>query len=181
MTGKNSKPDDRLFRSVFEEECEAAGLLRAHLPQAVSRELEWSSLKLQRVSFIDDRLRWLRLRLRLLKYSIRIWERDRRRHPKERHLRLIVPLVLYQGRRRWRSACEFSELFAAELRSWPGVPRYAHLLIDQTEAGPDELHGELRGRIAQLAMMAAYRSSWPLLQRLVPLLAELAEAGDRET
>jgi len=202
MAGKNSKPHDHLFRSVFEEESEAAGLLRAHLPQAVSRELEWSSLKLQRVSFIDDRLRdsesdllfavgrkadgapawlyvllehqstpdhWLRLRLR-----------DRRRHPQERHLRLIVPLVLYQGRRRWRPACEFSELFAAELRNWPGVPRYAHLLIDQTKAGPDELHGELRGRIAQLAMMAAYRTSWPLLQRLVPLLAELAEAGDSE-
>ena len=30
---------------------------------------------------------WLRLRLRLLKYSIRIWERDRRRHPKEEQLR----------------------------------------------------------------------------------------------
>ena len=34
------------------------------------------------------------LRLRLLKYSIRIWERDRQRHPKEGRLRPIVPLVL---------------------------------------------------------------------------------------
>ena len=57
------------------------------------------------------------------------------------------------------------------------MPRYAHLLIDQTKVGPDELHGELRGRIAQLAMMAAYRKSWPLLQRLVPLLAELVRVG----
>ena len=57
------------------------------------------------------------------------------------------------------------------------MPRYAHLLIDQTEVGPDELRGALRGRIAQLAMMAAYRASWPLLQRLVPLLAELGEVG----
>ena len=30
------------------------------------------------------------LRLRLLKYSIRIWERDRRRHPNEEHLRPIM-------------------------------------------------------------------------------------------
>ena len=85
------------------------------------------------------------LRLRLLKYSIRIWERDRRRHPKEEQLRLIVPLVLYQGERGWRIACEFSELFAEELRSWPGVPRYEHLLVDQTEAAPDEV----RGRVAR--------------------------------
>ena len=57
------------------------------------------------------------------------------------------------------------------------MPRYAHLLIDQTKVGPDEVHGELRGRIAQLAMMAAYRASWPVMQRLVPLLAELVRVG----
>ena len=60
------------------------------------------------------------------------------------------------------------------------MPRYEHLLVDQTEVGPDELRGELRGRIAQLAMMAAYRTSWPLLQRLVPLLAELGRGGGNE-
>ena len=54
-------------------------------------------------------------------YGIRIWERDRRRHPKDEQLRLIVPLVLYQGERGWRIACEFSELFPAEVRGWPGV------------------------------------------------------------
>ena len=122
--------------------------------------------------------RWLRLRL--LKYSIRIWERDRRQHPLEEQLRPIVPLVLYQGARVWREAREFAELFAEALRDWPGVPRYAHLLIDQTQVGPEELRGELLGRIAQLAMMAAYRASWPLLQRLVPLLAQWAEGADSE-
>ena len=211
MAGEVSKPHDHLFRSVFGEKAEAAGLLRAHLPEAVSRELLWSSLQWQSVSFIDERLRdsesdllyaierkgggapaWLYvllehqstpdawLRLRLLKYSIRIWERDRRRHPNEEQLRPIVPLVWYQGERGWRHACEFSELFSADVRQWPGVPRYAHLLIDQTKVGPDEIRGELRGRIAQLAMMAAYRASWPLLQRLVALLAELGQVGGSE-
>ena len=120
------------------------------------------------------------LRLRLLKYSIRIWERDRRRHPTEDRLRPIVPLVLYQGGRVWREAREFAELFSEAVRDWPGVPCYAHLLIDQTQAEPEELRGELLGRIAQLAMMAAFRASWPVLQGLVPLLAELAQAGGNE-
>ena len=208
MAGELSKPHDHLFRSVFREESEAAGLLRAHLPEAVTSELRWSSLQRQDASFIDHRLRasesdllyavqrkadnapaWLYvllehqstpdpwLRLRLLKYSIRIWERDRKQHPNEEHLRPIVPLVLYQGRRGWGPAREFSELFAAAVRGWPGVPRYAHLLLDQTQVEPDELRGELRGRIAQLALMAAYRASWPVMQRLVPLLAELVQVG----
>ena len=121
------------------------------------------------------------LRLRLLKYSIRIWERDRQRHPTEEQLRPIVPLVLYQGGRVWRAAHEFAELFAEAVRDWPGVPHYAHLLIDQTQVGPDELRGQLLGRIAQLAMMAAHRASWPVLQRLVPLLTELAHVGGSES
>ena len=208
-----SKPHDHLFRTVFGEEgeLEAVGLLQAYLPESISRELRWSSLKWQSVSFIDDRLResesdllyaiqreadgapaWLYvllehqsspdpwLRLRLLKYSIRIWERDRRQHPNDKHLRPIVPLVWYQGKRGWRIAREFSQLFGEAVRSWPGVPRYAHLLIDQTQLGPDEVRGELRGRIAQLAMMAAYRASWRVLRRLVPLLAELAGVGGIE-
>ncbi|MDE0228416.1 MAG: hypothetical protein OXJ62_06130, partial [Spirochaetaceae bacterium] len=50
---------------------------------------------------------------------------------------------------------------------------YAHLLVDQTKVGPSEL----RGRIAQLALMAAYRASWPVMRRLVPLLAELVQVG----
>ena len=57
MAGEVSKPHDHLFRTVFGEKAEAAGLLRAHLPAAVSRELVWSSLRWQSVSFIDDRLR----------------------------------------------------------------------------------------------------------------------------
>ena len=120
------------------------------------------------------------LRLRLLRYSIRIWERDRRRHRHEEQLRPILPLVLYQGRHRWGHGREFSELFAQQVRHWPWVPHYAHLLIDQTRARPDQVRGELRGRIAQLAMMATFRKNWPLLQRLVPLLAELARVGVAE-
>ena len=117
------------------------------------------------------------LRLRLLRYSCRIWERDRTRHPKEEELRPIVPLVWYQGEHGWRHAREFSELFAEDVRGWPGVPRFSHLLMDQSAVGPEEVYGALHGRIVQLAMMAAYRASWPVLRRLVPLLAQLEQLG----
>ena len=213
MAGEIGKPHDHLFRSVFgeEREAEAADLLQAYLPDGISRELRWSSLKWQPGSFIDDRLRdsesdllyaieregdgapaWLYvllehqstpdrwLRLRLLKYSIRIWERDRRREPQEGRLRPIVPLVWYQGERGWRHAPEFSELFAEEVREWPGVPRYRHLLVDQTRLRAEEVRGALHGRIAQLAMMAAYRESGPVLRDLVPLLAALVRVAGVE-
>ena len=47
MAGEVSKPHAHLFRTVFGEKAEAAGLLRAHLPEAVSGELRWSSIQEQ--------------------------------------------------------------------------------------------------------------------------------------
>ena len=180
MAGEVSKPHDHLFRSMFgeEKELEAASLLQAYLPPAVSGELLWSSLKWQSVSFIDERLRdsesdllyairrkadgaaaWLYvllehqstpdpwLRLRLLKYSIRIWERDRQRHPTA-----VAPdraAGSVSGRARLARAHEFAKLFAEAVRDWPGVPHYAHLLIDQTQVGPTsmiDIYGARRQR-----------------------------------
>lgn len=55
----------------------------------------------------------------LLRYLVRIWERDVQG---EKALRPIVPVVVYHGRERWRVATEFGGLFDAPeaLRAyWP--------------------------------------------------------------
>ena len=122
--------------------------------------------------------RWMPFRL--LKYCCRIWDRDRRMHPRERGLRPIIPLVFYQGRGRWRHATELAELFAASVREWPWVPRFTHLLIDQSSIVPGEVRGRLPGRIAQLMMMAPFRHRREALRRAVHLLAELLPTGDRD-
>ena len=57
MAGEITTPHNNLFRSVFGDTAEASALLRAHLPQAISRQLLWSTLALQPVGFIDSRLR----------------------------------------------------------------------------------------------------------------------------
>ena len=120
------------------------------------------------------------MRFRLLKYCCRIWDRSRARYPDERELRPIVPLVFYQGRRRWRHTTEFSELFAPSVRVWPWIPQFAHLLIDQSLVKPEAVRGELQGRIAQLMMMAPFRHRQEALRRAVGLLAELLAGGGRD-
>ena len=87
--------------------------------------------------------RWIRFRL--LKYCCRIWDRSRQQFPRERRLRPIVPLVFYQGPGRWRHATEFAELFADPVRDWPWVPRFAHLLVDQSRENPQAVRGRLHG------------------------------------
>ena len=211
MDHDTHRPHDKLFRAVFGAPAEAAGLLRAYLPEPLAVELQWSRLTLQDATFVDEQLRdsesdllfaidraagdppaWLYVLLehqsqpdrwmpfRLLKYCCRIWDRDRRMHPRERGLRPIVPLVLYQGRGRWSHSPELAELFAVSVREWPWVPRFSHLLIDQSFVGPDEVRGTLQGRIAQLMMMAPFRHRQEALRSAVHLLAELLPTGDRD-
>ena len=122
--------------------------------------------------------RWMRFRL--LKYCCRIWDRSRLRHPAERELRPIIPIVFFQGRGRWRHATQITELFASSVRDWPWVPRFAHLLIDQSQVKPQALRGELQGRIAQLMMMAPFRHRREALRRAAQLLAELLPRGGRD-
>ena len=205
------RPHDKLFRTVFADQRQAAALLQAHLPESIAGHLRWSSLALQDRTFVDDDLldsesdllfsvkrtaghppAWLYVLLehqsrpdrwmpfRLLKYCCRIWDRARQQYPNERRLRPIVPLVFYQGRRRWRHPTEFAELFAAPVRDWPWVPQFAHLLIDQSQVGPQAVRGRLQGRIAQLMMMARYRHRREALQHAARLLGQMLTGGGGE-
>ena len=116
--------------------------------------------------------RWMRLRL--LKYCCRIWDLSFRDYPEQRELRAIVPLVFYQGERSWSYSSEFAELFAEAVRDWPGVPRFSHGLIDQSGMQPDEVQGDLKVRIMQLVMLAAYHPTVAWMERVASLLDSLA-------
>ena len=203
-----SRPHDSLFRGVFSDQAAAVGLLRGYLPESVGVRLRWSTLSLQDTSFVDAELRdseadllyeirqhsgrrlWLYvllehqsepdrwMRWRLLRYCGRIWERDRRRNRRRLSLRPIVPMVLYHGPRRWSWPREFAELFPAGMQQWSWLPHWEHLLIDLGALGPERVRGELKGRIAQLSMIAAYRDARRILRDVLPLLGELYRRGE---
>ena len=116
--------------------------------------------------------RWLRLRL--LGYCVEVWSRWQRQHQKEERLPLLVPLVFYQGARRWRYEREFAELVTDAQPQWRWVPRFEHLMIDQTEQGPEAVTGAVAARLLQIAMMAAFReASEELLERATRLIGEV--------
>ena len=66
------------------------------------------------------------------------------------------------------------------VRDWPWVPQFAHLLIDQSQVGPQAVRGRLQGRIAQLMMMARYRHRREALQHAARLLAQMLTGGGGE-
>ena len=85
---------------------------------------------------------------RQLTYCVRIWERWLRDHPDATHLPPIVPVVVHNGDRPWRSPTQLESLFHL-----PDVPRDAWvrsflpsleiLLVDL--AGPEFTRDRLRG------------------------------------
>ena len=101
--------------------------------------------------------RWLRLRL--LGYCVQVWLRWQRRHDDQEQLPLLVPPVFYQGAWRWEFAREFADLVTDAAPQWRWVPRFEHLLIDQTERGADSVTGAVAARLLRIAMMAAFRET----------------------
>jgi predicted transposase YdaD len=138
--------------------------------QHVSGEASvWVYILLEHQSTPD---RWMRFRL--LKYCCRIWDLSFREYPDQRELPAIVPLVFYQGERRWSYSSEFADLFAESVREWPGVPRFSHGLIDQSGLQPDEVQGELKTQLMQLVMLAAYHPALAWMEQVARLLGSLS-------
>ena len=139
------------------------------IERSSDEESVWIYVLLEHQSAPD---RWMRLRL--LKYCCRIWEMSFRGHPDQRELRAIVPLVFYQGARSWSYSSEFADLFAEPVRDWPGVPRFSHGLIDQSGMQPDEVQGELKARMMQLLLLAAYHPELAWMEPVARLLGALS-------
>ena len=145
------------------------------IEHVLGEESVWLYILLEHQSTPD---RWMRFRL--LKYCCRIWDMSFRQQPDQRDLRAIVPLVFYQGERSWSYSSEFADLFAESVRNWPGVPRFSHGLIDQSDIEPDDVQGELKARLMQLLLLAAYHPERPwgdLVVNLLDMLSSLPPSG----
>lgn len=121
------------------------------------------------------------MRLRLLRYCCRIWEVDRRDDPDRRELRPIVPIVFYQGARGWTYSTEFADLFPEAARAWPWIPRFTHVLLGQTTLAPEAVAGNVRARIVQLLMMAAFdRQAQEALRLAAELISSPEASGESD-
>jgi hypothetical protein len=139
---------DGLFRFVFGEPEQMAELLRACVPAAVARGIDWPTLRRLPESFVDKALQGRRtdmvfsVRLgnatallyvvpehkskderftawQVTCYVVRILERWRAEHPDADRLPAVLPFVLYHGDAPWRA------------------PRSPHELVDFEGCGPD--------------------------------------------
>jgi predicted transposase YdaD len=133
------QPHDKLVKSTFSDPDNARAFLQAHLPRKLTRRIDWSTLNMASGSFIDpefaatssdllftaqidDRPAFLHIlfehqnqedpliALRLLTYKVRIWNDHLRNNPGAATLPPILPLVLAQDNKPWKSSTRFADL-----------------------------------------------------------------------
>ena len=195
---------DALFLKTMEVQAAAAAWLEARLPSALASRIDWSTLSFRNETFVDEELRYgsvdalfevqyngeerlslyvlvehqtdvqRLMALRMLRYCLRIWEREAANLQPEDNLTPIVPVVFHQGRRRWSAETSFEALLPEEVRGWATTPRFTHVLLDQVGIAPTEVRGGYRGRIMELSLALAFgwhvREGLPRLRQLLDQL-----------
>jgi len=203
------QPHDRFFRAAFGRTDLARELLADALPPSLLRRLDLGSLQVSGESFVDPELAshqsdiLVRTRLRgspllvyvlvehksypyrwtllqLLRYTVRIWERERARNPRARTLPPLVPLVVYHGRRRWRYPLSFSGYFLADPELAAFVPGFTSLMLDLRSRGDEALTGSLQYQATLRALKHALDGLRPHLAEILQALAALPLEEDHE-
>ena len=101
----------------------------------------------------------------LLRYLVRIWERDLK---KKEPLRPIMPIVVYHGQKRWRVATNFGQLFVGDEALRPYWPHFQYELRDLSHLSDEEIVGAVDLQIA--LQLLKYISDPRLGERLPDIL-----------
>ena len=197
MNLQNS-PHDKFFHAVFSDEENARDLLRNALPNKILRLVELSPLQISRESYVDEDLtmhqsdllirtryrdrpvfvyflvehksyssRWTILQI--LRYMVRIWEKELAQNKKLKRLPPIIPMVFYHGMGRWKQPLVFSSYVELQESLRPHIPDFKALLFDLQQTDEDELQGAVLFHTA--IKIAKYART-----RLRPHLGEILRA-----
>jgi len=185
--GPIHQPHDKLVKSTFSDPDNARAFFEGHLPHNLTRRIDWTTLSLASGSFIDpefaatssDLLFTAQIEghpaflyilfehqnaedpligLRLLTYMVRIWNDHLRTNPSATKLPPILPLVLAQDNKPWKSSTRFADLVDSpegvgqELKKH--IPDFKFQLVELYRMPFDKILGTPMGILALRALKA---------------------------
>ena len=203
-----SNPHDKFFKEVFTSRNGAEEFLRHYLPENVVGLLDLDSLEYTKDTFVDTQLKeyfsdlLFRTQLKdgspgyvyilfehksyqeplapfhLLRYMVKIWEMLLKRR-EEPGFPVIIPLVVYHGRKRWKAGSKFKDLFDCPDDMVIFIPDFQYVLWDATRYRDEEIKGVAILRVALLLMKYIFRED--LNDRLPGILGLLRELSEKRT
>ncbi len=101
-----------------------------------------------------------RMALRVLRYTLRFWDRWLRENPGAQRVPLVVPLVMYHGHARWTAPLNVRDMVgpAGLYGSLKGLrPGFSYQLHDLSHVPQRDLQGTLQGIFCQV-LLQGYRA-----------------------
>jgi predicted transposase YdaD len=177
---------DKLFKSALADPKDVAMQLRAVLPPALAGQLDFSTLKPLPGTFVDESMRgsqadllfavrradeelWLYVLmehksevdrwtlLQLLRYMLRIWERNLAEKTPPSTLSPIIPVIVHHSETGWTAPTHFQGLFNAtamadaELRRL--TPEFQVELDDLSHRSDQDIRARAMGPVATLDLL----------------------------
>ncbi|HFQ94894.1 MAG TPA: Rpn family recombination-promoting nuclease/putative transposase [Anaerolineae bacterium] len=205
MTVQN--PHDRFFRESFGRVEVARSFLQEYLPPELLAALNLEHLTLHDGSFIDERMRAhqsdllyeahlsnglpvliyflfehksrpdRRVMLQLLRYMLRMWERQVKARMS---LSPVIPVVIHHGKQEWTAPQDFHSLFVNLPEGVrPYLPDFQYHLADFSYVSDEEIRGNIWLRVSAAVMRAIFDPG--LRDKLDDLLALIFQLSQRET
>lgn len=181
------QPNDKLLKATFSVPENARAFFANHLPQSLAAAIDWNSLALEPCTFINPQLAssesdllfrvklneseaflYLlfehqssedpRMALRLLTYILRIWERFVNNALPSAKLPAVLPVVLAQGKRPWKTSPRLADMIdippglEALLRPWQ--PALMYYLLELLRIPYEGIAGTPEGILTLRALKA---------------------------
>ncbi|MBP6951135.1 MAG: Rpn family recombination-promoting nuclease/putative transposase [Alphaproteobacteria bacterium] len=207
MTKKLS-PHDRFTRSIMANPKVAEEFFQTNLPEQIKSAIDFSSIKLQKESFIDDNLKLQiadllyavkfngksgflyilfehasksdpLLPFRMLKYMISIMD-NHLKTKKTNKLPFVYPIILYTGKKPYIHSMDLFDLFPAEERELVQETLTSpYHLIDLTKVSDEELKKYLWFGTMALTLKHIHDSDiLPFFESIFEVLKELEKQGE---
>ena len=207
MTEINN-PHDKFFKEVFSRREVAVDFLRNYLPEEVFSCLDEESIHLKKDSFVDKELRAYfsdllyraslkdgsesyvyllfehksypepLIAFQLLRYMVKIWERDLRQGFSAK-LSSIIPIVIYHGTARWNIDERFISLFKCPKEIECFIPDFSYALCDISRFSDEEIRGIVVLKSTLLLLKYILRDE--LREHLPKILGLLRELTGKKT
>ena len=198
-----TSPHDKFFKESFSQLEIARDFLTRYLPQDVRDLLDLDQITIQKDSFVDsdfhehfsDLLFLIPMKdggeiyvytlfehksypdswvaLQLLRYMVKIWERDVK-DAKADSLTGIIPIVVYHGEQEWRVSTELAALFPDYEKLRPFLPNFHYLIYDLPRYQENEIVGEYKLRMAIWIMKYIFNPE--LLKKIGKAISIYAES-----
>lgn len=203
---KVANPHDKSIRFYLCEKETAKSFFQEYLPPRITKNLDFAALEICKDNFVSskmsdyfsDILYYIHLNdmdafiyllidhksweehfvsLQLLKYMVRIWELYLKQNENAKILPVILPIVIYNGPRKWRLDTRFISLFNVPEYMKDYIPDFNYNLHDVSHLPVEEIRGAVLLRI--LFKTFRYINEPELIHKLPEILRLFFELKDK--